>query len=472
MTDYLFTTKQPSKFICDEPISKKDIFIKKATELFDNEFDYSLVTDFDRQDEKVKIICRKHGIFDQSTHSHLMGSKGCKQCSDLSRAFTTAEFIENARGIHGTKYNYARVEYKNLLTKVVIICDKHGEFLQSPKSHLGGHGCTKCGFDSVSTTLFDFIERSAIKHENKYDYRDVKFNRLSDKITIYCPDHGAFRQIAGIHLDGSGCQKCGKERTHTSRRSSIEEFIYKATKIHGDRYDYSTSIYVASSPKITIRCKVHGEFTQNRKDHLSGRGCRKCKQEPYRIKSLNNFLEKSIEIHDGKYDYSKVQFVSIHIPVIIICPNHGEFRQLPHKHYSGSGCKKCKESKGERRIRLYLEKHNISYTIQQSFSECKDTRLLLFDFYLPKYNICVEYDGEYHFYPIRRGSQTPEDAERNLARRKYLDEIKTKFCQIKCIKLIRISYHDFNSIEIILNDALGINNTALIKDKNSEYFSK
>lgn len=121
-------------------------FIEKARSLHGNKYDYSKV-DYINNHTKVCIICPIHGEFLQTPNAHLMG-QGCIKCSYMKcrndRKLTLQEFISRARHIHGDKYDYSKVEYINTMTKVCIICPKHGEFWMKPNGHLNGQGCQKC----------------------------------------------------------------------------------------------------------------------------------------------------------------------------------------------------------------------------------------------------------------------------------------------------------------------------------------
>jgi len=109
------------------------------------------------------------------------------------------------------------------------------------------------------------------------------------------------------------------------------------------------------------------------------------------------FIERSKKINNDKYDYSLVEYVKSHNKVKIICPKHGVFEQPPYVHLNGCGCSKCQISKGEEKIQEYLKYNNIEYLNQKSFNDCRYKQLLKFDFYIPKYNMCIEYDGEQYF---------------------------------------------------------------------------
>ena len=135
---------------------------------------------------------------------------------------------------------------------------------------------------------------------------------------------------------------------------------------------------------------------------------------------------------------------------------HGEFLQKPPIHISGSGCPRCSESKGERKINSFLAKENISFKRQKTFNDCvnnKTGRLLSFDFYLPKYNLCIEYDGEYHYEPWRLYFDKSE-AQEKYNDLKYRDNLKNLYVKNNNIKLLRIPYFEFKNIDKIISSYL------------------
>ena len=123
-----------------------------------------------------------------------------------------------------------------------------------------------------------------------------------------------------------------------------DEFIMKAKKVHGDKYDYSNAIYEKANIKIKILCSIHGEFEQSPNNHLLGKGCRLCGYKSMsNILKLSNseFITKASNLHNNIYDYSKVNFINNSEKIKIICKIHGEFEQRPLGHLSGKGCKLC-----------------------------------------------------------------------------------------------------------------------------------
>lgn len=197
-------------------------------------------------------------------------------------------------------------------------------------------------------TKGEFILKAKELHGNKYDYSKVEYVNANTEVCIICPEHGEFWQTPKNHLRTKGCEKCRTQNRINSKTMSTEQFIEKACKIHGNKYDYSKTIYKGYSKKVCIICPTHGEFLQIANNHINGEGCPKCKNEKLRkdrAMSLLNFIERAKEIHKDKYDYSKVEYVNTNKKVCIICPIHGEFWQIPNQHLSGSGCIKCSYEK-------------------------------------------------------------------------------------------------------------------------------
>lgn len=273
-----------------------------------------------------------------------------------------------------------------------------------------------------------FIEKAIMAHGNRYDYSFVEYKNNKTRVKIVCRIHGLFEQVAKNHLDGYGCGLCGG-----TKKNTLEKFIEKAKKIHGDKYDYSISIYKNNSTKTKILCKKHDVFEQKPNDHLSGYGCPKCIG---RNKTNKDFIDQANSVHNNKYDYSLIEYKNSRIKIKIICPKHGIFLQSPNSHLSGYGCSICKSSKGENKIRKYLIENNIQFEEQKQFNELGRMR---YDFYLPANNLLIEYDGKQHF-GIGNWNKDFKSLKQN-------DKIKNEFAEKNNITLIRIPYTKFNEIE-------------------------
>lgn len=215
------------------------------------------------------------------------------------KRLTTGSFIEKSIKLHGDLYDYSKVEYIDSVSKVIIICRKHGCFYQVPNSHLCGSGCPKCGLiknnknRSGDTKLF--VDRSLIVYGNRYDYSKVSYVNAHYKVIIGCLVHGDFKVDPNNFLRGHGCGKC----YHENRKA--QDFIEKFKKVHGDLYDYSKIQYVNNNTKICINCKKHGDFWQLPRIHHSGHGCPICSSSKGE-QLIGNWLDN----HSIKYDRSYI----------------------------------------------------------------------------------------------------------------------------------------------------------------------
>ncbi len=232
-------------------------------------------------------------------------------------------------------------------------------------------------------------------------------------------------------------------------KMSTQDFIQKAQIKHGDKYNYTKCIYDTSIKPVIIICNLCNEqFTQTPSNHLLGSGCKLCSIQNQRL-SNKKFIEMSINVHGMKYDYTKTNYVNAKTKVDIFC-NHCiyTFSQLPRAHiYEKQGCPKCKSSHGEASIIQILDRLGIVYELQKTFNGCNglSNLPLRFDFYLPNFNILIEYDGKQHFDKTSR--YWSESVITN-------DNIKNKFCFDNHIRLIRIDYKNYSNIEQILTTLL------------------
>lgn len=244
----------------------------------------------------------------------------------------------------------------------------------------------------------DFIRISKNIHGDIYDYSKVDYVNTVTKVCIICPKHGEFWQEPRNHMKGSGCFRCSQEKkAHKVPKMGKMEFIDKSKKIHGNKYDYSKVEYVNSKTKVCIICQEHGEFWQTPNCHLNGQGCPICRNTTNGISkrlTTEEFVRRSQKIHGNKYDYSKVNYTGLNNEVKIICPVHGIFYQKPAVHMKGSGCKECNTSILENDIINLLNENKIEY-IYNSYPTFMDG--LQLDFWIPSLNIAIECQGIQHF---------------------------------------------------------------------------
>ena len=248
---------------------------------------------------------------------------------------TTNDFIQKANAIHNNKYDYSKCNYESTNKKVCIICPEHGEFWQTPHNHLRGCGCQKCAKSYMDKNYF--IKKAKQVHGEKYDYSKVNYINAKTKICIICNKHGEFYQKPEVHLNGCGCQKCGAEKLHIIKSDTTNNFIEKAKKVHGNRYDYSKVEYYNYFKKVCIICPEHGEFWQTPANHIKGQNCPLC-----HISKIEEQIFLLLKNNNINFEYRK--------------------KDLPW---------------------------------------LKDKEHLELDFYLPDYNIAIECQGIQHFVPIK-----------------------------------------------------------------------
>lgn len=350
------------------------------------------------------------------------------------------DFIEKAKKIHGVKYDYSLVNYKNAKTKVSIICKKHGVFWQTPNSHLNGCGCRKCFYEKhalkAKYNKNIFIKKAKKVHGDKYDYSLVDYRNIKTKVEIICPLHGKFKQTPNCHLNGNGCPKCSEFSLQ-----STKSFIAKAIKFHGNKYDYSKTNYKGSKEKILIICPIHGIFWQIASDHLRS-GCPKCCIDAFKLGSIE-FIRKANKLHGNQYDYSKVDYINNKTKVIVICKTHGEFEQRPDKHLVGDGCPLCPSivSKPHQEICDYLSSIQLDFTVNNR-SAIKPKEV---DIYIDSVKLAIELHGVYYH------SYNDLTLEK-LNKLKHFKKVED--CLNKGIKLIQIFENEWNNKKDLIKSML------------------
>lgn len=329
-----------------KPDTRKRRFLQKAQEKWGKFFDYSH-SYYINSTTKILIICPLHGKFEQSPQNHLK-SNGCHGCIPAKVKLDTDSFIAKAKNIWGNKYDYSKTDFKKLKGSICITCPTHGDFFIQAEAHLkttGSDSCPHCRTENRHVKrLAAFIEQSKAIWGDQFSYDKTNYTNMSQKCSFTCKKHGDFEQYPNSHLAGyTGCVHCRNEQ----KKSNVipkDEFVKKAKAVWGDRYDYCNSVYLGSNKKITIVCREHGEFTQTASHHTQGyEGCKACLKSKRAKNPLNHFVQKAKWIWGAdRFDYSKVKYVNHRTNIIIICPEHGEFKQTPAHHLNGSmGCKRC-----------------------------------------------------------------------------------------------------------------------------------
>jgi very-short-patch-repair endonuclease len=272
-----------------------------------------------------------------------------------------------------------------------------------------------------------FISKAKEIHGDRYDYSKTSYINAKTKIMIICNVHGIFEQTPSNHLSNYNCQKCSN-----NYKLDTLSFIEKAKIIHNDRYNYSKVEYINTDTPVIISCKTHGDFKQIPYFHINRKcGCPKCSNN---VKfNLLEFIDKSNQIHNNNYNYSKVDYINNKNPIIIICKKHGEFTQQPYVHLLNHGCPSCinkTEFKFFNRIKELYPRIKRQYKVEW----CKNKLYLPFDFVIEELNIIIELDGEQHFKQISNWTSPEIQIEK--------DKYKMKCANENGFSVIRILQND------------------------------
>lgn len=276
-----------------------------------------------------------------------------------------------------------------------------------------------------------------IKEKNIHNYTildiDNEYIVGTTYITLHCEKHNhTYKQQVKNFIDGMKCQKCYHE--DKLPLITFDTWKNKCNIAHNYKYDYSKVEYTDTSSNVTIICPEHGLFIQNAGVHSRGHGCKKCSFNG--IYKQDYFLNKAKNIHNNKYNYSKVNYTGARNPVTINCPIHGNFTQIAYYHLAGNGCPTCGienttyKSKAEYEIIEFLEKHNIKCI--------HSNRQLGFeiDILLPEFNIGIEYNGIYW----HSSNNKNDDAKFSI---QHL--FKTEICEDNNIQLFHMLDIEWNN---------------------------
>jgi len=174
-----------------------NILLQKAKIIHNDNFDYSLISDYKNMNQIQTIICKKHNYYiNISLHSHINKKRGCKLCAIDNRMDNDDIFIKKSNIVHNYKYDYSLIEYINSKTKVKIICPLHGIFKQKPNDHLNGKGCPICKLSKGEKEIKKYLDINNIKYEQQKPFNGCKFKKPL-KFDFYLPDHNICIEFNG-----------------------------------------------------------------------------------------------------------------------------------------------------------------------------------------------------------------------------------------------------------------------------------
>lgn len=225
---------------------------------------------------RVLVVCPDHGEFRQLPAKHMHGG-GCPACA--GKGLPPEHHIAEIAALHPT-LDFSSSAYVSALEGIAYTCPEHGPQVGTPNALKAGRGCPACGIarraEKSTVDASELMARFRAAHGDRYTYDIATFAGSGSLVSITCPDHGRFEQLAADHARGVGCPKCWYSQIGLRKRKPFEMFLRDARAVHGDRYSYSESGYETNKSKISIVCQHHGDFEQTVNDHLGGHGCPAC----------------------------------------------------------------------------------------------------------------------------------------------------------------------------------------------------
>jgi hypothetical protein len=218
------------------------------------------------------------------------------------RRLNTEQFIARARQVHGDRYGYGLTEYKDSSTPVLIICNRHGQFSQSPENHLAGKGCGRCA-NNQRLPAQEIIRRFHAIHGDGYVYDAASLTDTKGRIKATCILHGPFLVSLCKHLAGAGCPRCTGNYQHAARN----HFVRRAREIHGSKYKYGT--YKAAAKKMRIVCPTHGNFSQTPASHLRSHGCPGCANDRKKLLAKGGYSEEFFALHPDMIQHPATMYL-------------------------------------------------------------------------------------------------------------------------------------------------------------------
>lgn len=306
-------------------------------------------------------------------------------------------------------------------------------------------------------TQEEFIEK--LKDKNPNLELIGQYTKMKDKVKVKCINCGYEMEVMAdnlinIHRKSKLCPNCSDGRRKISSEKEYIEILKEITESRISLID----VYKGQNTKIKHKCNVCGyewnvlpRHLIERKNHSECPNCANIlKKTTSQYKNEVEKLNSNIVVV-GEYVNNKTNVLH----KCKLC--NYTWESTPHNILNGkTSCPHCKKSHGERFIINYLDNHRIKYFAQYKFDNCKNQRPLPFDFYLPDYNICIEYDGIGHYQPTRWNGCNNDKCNMVYQNTINNDNIKNEYCNNEHIKLIRIPYWEFDNIEEILNRELEV----------------
>lgn len=305
----------------------------------------------------------------------------------------------------------------------------------------------KLNEEQLLNKLIDRCENSLYT----FDINEIvsKYKNQKTKIPIYCKKHGKFLiSFDSFFYAKNDCQECAGHGKHLLNVDKLIEKLEQRCQNTFYSFDkeYFINNYKNCDSKMNFICSIHGAFSLPTYTFLNGANCQKCLKVFPLSKDLSNLfemLEERCSLEENLF-FIKEEIIETcknsNSKILLHCKLHGEFYICYTSFFhQRSGCQKCKAPKGEKMIYKILKQFSVFFEVQKTFDDCKYKQPLKFDFYLPFYNICIEFHGEQHYTFNNHFYKNENEFEK----RKMLDEIKRNYCTQQNILLLEIKHDHY-----------------------------
>lgn len=330
------------------------------------------------------------------------------------------EFIEKEG------YELITDEYVDIKQKLETICPNGHIYYTSFKNFKSGRRCPEC-----RKTSYENVKHKCDENNYKLITKKDEYVNARTPVTVMCK-HG---HVSNKRYDNltQGCKKC-QDNDKKNNYNMVKEFI------ENNGYVLLDNSYVNNTTFMTVVCSNGHKYKTTFSNFKSGARCKNCAIDSYRndIEYVRGYIKsKGYEMLSDYYD-------NYNTKILLRCQNGHEYLTTfsLFKYSEYGGCSSSNISIGENKINEFLSYNKIEYKVQYKFKDCVDKRELPFDFYIPKLNLLIEFDGQQHY--------KNKFGEDNFYNTIYHDAIKNSYCEDNHIKLLRIPYWEYRNIEHIL----------------------
>lgn len=396
--------------------------------------------------------CTRHNYLWKPFPSNVLKGEGCPECgiekNHLKQMKSHEQYVKELAKVNS---NIEVVQqYINAKTPIMHHCLKHDKYWEiSPSGALSGRECPECWKEKLRNTN-TLTNEEYIRKVNEINPNIMVTDKYIDAktpITHYCIKHDIYWEALPTNiLKGCGCSECGKEKISEKLSLTNEQYLEKLKTNNSNII--SLEKYIDMKTPILHKCLIHNvDFFTTPDSALQGCGCYKCKSEKISSKTRKTHDQYIKEIFEKDSNIEVIDnYIDSHTPIRHKCKKcEYEWLSSPSNVLNGNGCPRCNSSKGEYNISKIFDFYKIKYETQKKFKKCKDINFLSFDFYLPDYNIAIEYQGKQHYEPVEYFG-----GDKKFKIQQLHDKIKKEYCEKNDIHLLCIPYTEFDDIEQIL----------------------